>query len=162
MSTTASIQAEASKPHQNQQKKMQECRRCKANGFPNQLIGFEKIGEDPITGKISWKLIDENRQEHKHKFIRTQSSDDLNAFAVKNSNPVASISTYNRVQGDQKKSDSNNNNVFKSRRITDIATVSDISEARRLIAVGWEYKTSYAATIANIPHYILVKREQYN
>ena len=131
MSTTTSIQAEASKPQQNQQKKMQECRRCKVNGFSNQLIGFEKIGEDPITGKISWKLIDENRQEHKHKFRTSQSSD-------------------------------NNNNVFKSRQTTDIATVSDIAEARTLIAVGWEYKTSYAATIANIPYYVLVKREQYN
>src|ERR671931_1832781 len=50
MSTT--IQAEASKP---QNKKMQECRRCKEAGFPNQLIGFEKSGEDPITGKIRWK-----------------------------------------------------------------------------------------------------------
>ena len=134
MSTTTSIQAEASKPQQNQQhkqKKMQECRRCKANGFSNQLIGFEKMGEDPITGKISWKLIGENRQEHKHKFTRSQSSD-------------------------------NNNNVFKSRQTTDIAAVSDIAEARTLIAVGWEYKTSYAATIANIPYYVLVKREQYN
>jgi hypothetical protein len=165
MSTTTSIQAEASKP---QQKKMQECRRCKANGFSNQLIGFEKIGENPITGKISWKLIDENRQEHKHKIIRSQSSDNLKDFAVKNGNPVVtSISNDNaiRVQDDQKKSDSNNNNnsnVFKSRRITDIATVSDIAEARTLIAVGWEYKTSYAATIANIPYYVLVKREQYN
>ena len=164
MSTTTSIQAEASKPQQNQQKKMQECRRCKANGFSNQLIGFEKIGEDPITGKISWKLIDENRQEHKHKFIRSQSSDNLKDFAVRNGNPVVtSISNDNaiRVQDDQKKPDSNNN-VFKSRRITDIATVSDIAEARTLIAVGWEYKTSYAATIANIPYYVLVKREQYN
>jgi len=26
-----------------QQRKMQECNRCKAVGFPNQLIGFEKI-----------------------------------------------------------------------------------------------------------------------
>jgi hypothetical protein len=40
-------QAEASKPLQ--QKKMQECNRCKAGGFPNQLIGFEKIGEDFAT-----------------------------------------------------------------------------------------------------------------
>ena len=134
MSTTTSIQAEASKPQQNQQhqqKKMQECRRCKAVGFPNQLIGFKKVREDPIAGKISWKLIDENRQEHKHKFITSQSSD-------------------------------NNNNVFKSRQTTDIATVSDIAEARRFIAVGWEYKTSYASIIANIPYYVLVKREQYN
>jgi hypothetical protein len=147
---------------------MRECRRCKANRFSNQLIGFEKIGEDPITGKISWKLIDENRQEYKHKFIRSQISDNLKDFAVKNGNPVVtSIPNDNaiRVQDDQKESDSKNNysNVFESRRITDnIATVSDIAEARTIIAVGWEYKTSYAATIANISHYVLVKREQYN
>jgi hypothetical protein len=46
MSTT--VQAEASKLQIN---KMQECRRCKDAGFPNQPIGFEKIEEDPITGK---------------------------------------------------------------------------------------------------------------
>jgi hypothetical protein len=42
------IQAEASKP----QKRMKECNKYKATGFPNQLIGFEKIGEDPTTGKV--------------------------------------------------------------------------------------------------------------
>src|SRR5512133_590786 len=62
MSTT--IQAEASKPQTN---KMQECRRCKDAGFPNQMIGFEKVGEDPITGKIRWKLVSENGQQHEHK-----------------------------------------------------------------------------------------------
>jgi hypothetical protein len=63
MSTTT-IQAEASKPQIN---KMQECNRCKAAGFPNQLIGFEKIGEDPITGKARWKLVNEDGQQHEHK-----------------------------------------------------------------------------------------------
>jgi len=38
-------------------------------------------------------------------------------------------------------------------------SVTDIVEARNLLASGWEYKTSYPATISNIPHYILVKRE---
>ena len=66
MSTTTTIQAEASKP----QKKMQECNRCKAAGFPNQLIGFEKIGEDPVTGKINWKLIDENGEQPHMKCAR--------------------------------------------------------------------------------------------
>ena len=42
----------------------------KAAGFPNQLIGFEKIGEDFATGKINWKLIDENGVEHKHKLVQ--------------------------------------------------------------------------------------------
>jgi hypothetical protein len=61
-------QAEAPKPLQ--QKKMQECNRCKAAGFPNQLIGFEKIGVGFATGKISWKLIDKNGVEQKHKFVQ--------------------------------------------------------------------------------------------
>ena len=121
MSTT--IQAEASKP---QTKKMQECRRCKAAGFPNQLIGFEKVGDDPISGKITWKLVNENGEEHKHK--SNQNDDD-------------------------------NKLVFKHRRVVDISAVTDVEEARKLLALGWEYKTSYPATIANIPHYILVKRE---
>ena len=47
----------------------------------------------------------------------------------------------------------------RRRRIVDIATVADVSEARKLLALGWEYKTSYPATLANIPHYVLVKRE---
>lgn len=51
---------------------MQECNRCKAAGFPNQPIGFEKIGEDPVTGKAKWKLIDENGAEHVHKGVQPQ------------------------------------------------------------------------------------------
>jgi len=127
MSTTT-IQAEASKP----QKKMQECNRCKAAGFPNQLIGFEKIGEDAATGKISWKLIDENGEQHKHKSNNQENSSSL----LQNEKPV-----------------------FHRRRVVDISTVTDVKEARKLLSSGWEYKTSYPATIANIPHYVLVKRE---
>lgn len=138
MSTT-SIQAEASKPQQ-QQKKMQECNKCKAAGFPNQLIAFEKIGEDPITGKIRWKLIDENGLEHKHKFVQNNNNNnDHSAVAAQNENKSSSI--------------------FKRKRIVDIATVTDVEQAKKLITLGWEYKTSYPATISNIPHYILVKRE---
>jgi hypothetical protein len=122
MSTT--IQAEASKPQTN---KMQECRRCKDAGFPNQLIGFEKIGEDPITGKTRWKLVSENGQHHEHK----------------------SNQNYDKPS-------------FKHRRVIDISTVTDLQEAKKLLELGWEYKTSYPATIANIPHYILVKRENNN
>jgi hypothetical protein len=123
MSTTT-IQAEASKP----QKKMQECRRCKDAGFPNQLIGFEKIGEDPSTGKVRWKLVNEDGQQHEHK-------------------------GNNQLQHNDKP-------LFKSRRIVDIAAVTDLQEAKNLLGSGWEYKTSYPATIANIPHYLLVKRER--
>jgi hypothetical protein len=119
--TTTTIQAEPSKP---QNKKLQECKRCNAAGFPNQLIGFEKVGEDPITGKISWKLVTGNGEEHKHK----------------------------NYQSDKKP-------VFKRRRILDISAVTDLEEAKKLLALGWEYKTSYPATIAKIPHYILVKGE---
>lgn len=47
----------------------------------------------------------------------------------------------------------------RRKRIVDIATVTDVSEARKLLALGWDYKASYPATIANIPHYVLVKRD---
>jgi hypothetical protein len=120
-------QAEASKPLQ---KKMQECKRCKATGLPNQMIGFEKVGEDPNTGKIIWKLIDENGGEHTHKRIQDLPID---------KSPSATL--------------------FKRRRVVDIVAITDVSEAKKLLASGWEYKTSYPATIANIPHYVLVKRE---
>ena len=126
MSTT--IQAEASTP----QKKMQECNRCKAAGFPNQLIGFEKIGGDPVTGKISWKLINENGEQHKHKSNNQVDSSSL----LRNEKPA-----------------------FQRKRVVDISTVTDLEEARKLLSSGWEYKTSYPATIANIPHYVLVKRQ---
>jgi len=125
MSTTT-IQAEASKPQTN---KMQECRRCKDAGFPNQLIGFEKIGEDPVTGKVRWKLVNEDGQQHVHK------------------NNIQQQQYYDKP-------------VFRRRRVVDIATVTDIQEAKKLLELGWEYNTSYPATIANIPHYILVKREK--
>ena len=125
---SAISQAEASKPLQ--QKKMQECNRCKAAGFPNQLIGFERIGEDFTTGKINWKLIDENGVEHKHKFVQD--------LSIEKSAATTS---------------------FRRRRVADISAVTDVVEARKLLASGWEYKTSYPATIANIPHHILVKRE---
>ena len=102
---------------------MQECNRCRAAGIPDQLIGFEKIGEDSITGKIRWKLVDENGEEHEHK------------------------------------TNQNQNPIFKHRRVIDIATVTDLQEVKNLFALGWDYKTSYPATIANIPHYVLVKKE---
>lgn len=111
----SAIHAEASKP----QKSMQECRRCKEAGFPAQLISFEKLGEDPATGKTKWKLVDENGAEHVHRGA----------------------------------------SIFKKKKVVDIATVSDVAEARRLLLSGWEYKTSYPATIANIPHYVLLKRD---
>lgn len=97
---------------------MQECNRCKAAGHPGQLISFEKLGEDPVTGKMKWKLIGEDGAEHVHKA-----------------------------------------SAFKKKRIVDIATVTDVAEARRLLIMGWEYKTSFPATIANIPHFVLVKRD---
>lgn len=47
--------------------KTQECDRCKAAGFAEQPIYFEKIGEDPATGKIKWKVCNPDGSEHKHK-----------------------------------------------------------------------------------------------
>jgi hypothetical protein len=119
-------QAEASKPLQQEQKKMQECFKCKAAGFPNQLIGFEKIGENPMTGKGIWKLIDENGSEHKHKYLQEVSSQQ---------------------------------HIFRRRRVVDVVTVTDVEEARKLLTQGWDYQASYPATISNIPHCVLVKKE---
>jgi len=130
MSTT--IPAEASKPP----KKMQECNRCKAAGYPNQLIGFDKVGDDPETGKTRWKLIDENGIEHTHKFVQT------------------SLPQQAQVQ-----IGNNNKPILRRRRVTDIATITNVDEARTLFASGWEFYSSYPATIANIPHYVLVKKE---
>src|SRR5689334_17492176 len=103
-------QAEASKP----QRKMQECKRCRTAGFPNQPIAFEKVGEDTATGKIKWKLVDEHGNEHVHRGTP------------------------------------NNETLYKRRRVIDIATVADVAEARKLLALGWEFKISYPATPANI------------
>jgi hypothetical protein len=47
---------------------LKECFKCKSEGFLSQLIDFEKIGEDPVTGKNIWKLLNEDGTEHKHKF----------------------------------------------------------------------------------------------
>ena len=124
-------QAEASKPQQ--QKKMQECFRCKAAGFPNQTIGFEKIGQDSTTGKNIWKLIDENGTEHKHKFLLD---------STQQSQPYW-----------------NDRPIFRRRRVVDIATVQEVEQVRKLLAQGWDFQTSYPATLSNIPHYILVKKE---
>jgi hypothetical protein len=44
-----------------------ECNICKSEGFPNQLIEFEKTGQDPATGKNLWKLLNKDCTEHKHK-----------------------------------------------------------------------------------------------
>jgi hypothetical protein len=119
----STIQAEASKP----QKKMQECNRCKAAGYANQMISFEKIGVDPANGKIRWKLIDESGAEHVHK---SNSQIDLQSGTF----------------------------YSKRKRIVDVEALTDLAEVRRFLSIGWEFKESYPATIANIPHYILVRR----
>jgi predicted nucleic-acid-binding Zn-ribbon protein len=118
----STLQAEASKPL----KKMQECNKCRNAGFPEQMISFEKTGEDAYSGKVMWRLLDEDGQTHIHK-IRPNAE--------------------------------NSNSFPKRKRIADISTVTDIEEAKKLIRSGWEYKTVFPATLANIPHYVLVKRE---
>jgi hypothetical protein len=140
-------EAEASKPQQQQQKKMQECFKCKAAGFPNQLIGFQKVGEDVVTGKNIWKLINENGVEHKHKYLQSgEESQQLyrNEHYIKTNN---------------NNSDNNSRPIFRRRRVVDIATVADVEDARKMLAQGWDFQTSYPATISNIPHYVLVRRE---
>ena len=49
--------------------------------------------------------------------------------------------------------------TFLRKKVVDIAAVTDVREAKELLLQGWEYKTSYPATISNIPHFILIKRE---
>ena len=51
------------------------------------------------------------------------------------------------------------NSFPKRKKIVDISTVTEIEEAKKLIRSGWEYKTVFPATLQNIPHYVLVKRE---
>ena len=140
MSSTVANNGEASKPLP---KKMQECNRCKDAGYPNQMIGFEKIGRNETTGKTIWKLIDEEGNEHKHKFSEQSGSNWSNNVNSYNNNRTNF--TYGKP-------------IYRQRKVVDIATVTDIQKARELLSQGWEYKTSYAATISNIPHYILIKR----
>ena len=128
MSTT--LGAEASKPL----KKMQECNKCKGAGFSNQMISFERAGEDSYSGKVIWRLLDGNGQVHVHKSVGPIGS------GLENGN-------------------GNYPSLFKRRRLVDINTVTDLEEARKLIKSGWEYKTVFPATLENIPHYVLVKRE---
>jgi hypothetical protein len=116
-------QAEASYPLY--QKKMRECTICKNAGFSEQLITFQNMGDDSVTGKTIWKPIDENGNEHKHKF---------------------NISDTKR-------------SAFMRKKVVDIAVVTNVNEAKELLLQGWEYKTSYTATISNIPHFVLIKRE---
>ena len=90
------------------------------------MIAFEKTGEDAYSGKVMWRLLDEDGQILNHK-IR----------------PITE----------------NSNSFPRRKRISDISTVTDIEEAKKLIRSGWEYKTVFPATLENIPHYVLVKRE---
>lgn len=89
------------------------------------MIGFEKTGQDPVTGKIIWRLMEGNGTEHKHKVFQDSIHE----------NPVG----------------------IRRRRVVDIAAITDVVEARNLLASGWKYENSYPARISNIPHYILVK-----
>jgi hypothetical protein len=106
---------------------MQECNKCKNAGFPNQMITFEKVGEDGVNGKTLWRLLDESGQTHIHKYVG--------------------------------QSLGNSNSLYKRRRVVDISTVTDLEDARKLIKSGWEFKTVFPATLENLPHYVLLKRE---
>ena len=110
------------------QKKMHECTRCKSAGFQEQMIWFKKV-ENGYNDKTLWKLMDDNGLEHIHKY-------------------KISPMVKDEVSGQK----------IRRKKVIDIFTVSDIDEARRLLREGWEYKTSYPATLSNIPHYVLVRR----
>ena len=148
MSTIVS-QAEASKPQQ--QKKMQECFKCKAAGFLNQLIGFQKVGEDPRTGKNIWKLIDENGVVHIHRYLQN--------ISVQQQLPQEQQQLYQNYDNNNTNANTINRPIFRRRRVVDIATVTDVEEVRKLLSQGWDFQTSYPATISHIPHYVLVKKE---
>ena len=104
---------------------MRECAICKNAGFPEQVISFQNLGDDSVTGKTIWKPINENGSEHKHKF---------------------NLSETKRP-------------TFLRKKVVDLAVMTNVSAAKELLLQGWEYKTSYPATISNIPHFVLVKRE---
>jgi hypothetical protein len=47
---------------------MREFTICNSAGFPQQLITFQSIGQDPVTSKTIWKPIDENDKPRKYKY----------------------------------------------------------------------------------------------
>ena len=130
----------------NNKKRCKNVLNAKRAGFPNQLIGFEKIGENPTTGKSIWKLIDENGVEHKHRYLQ-------------NLSPEQEQQHLYPKEGNNTNSNTINRPIFRRRKVVDIATVTDVEEARNLLAQGWDFQASYPATISNIPHYLLVRRE---
>jgi len=46
---------------------MQECNKCRNAGFPEQMISFEETGQDAYSGKVMWRLLDEDGQIHIHR-----------------------------------------------------------------------------------------------
>jgi hypothetical protein len=65
MSTATANVASVEKGPQGQN--LKPCDRCEKVGFKNELIYFEKLGEDPATGKVKWKLHNKDGTEHEHK-----------------------------------------------------------------------------------------------
>lgn len=137
--------AEASKP----QNKMQECFKCKSAGFPQQPIGFEKVGEDPNTGKAIWKLHNPDGSEHQHRVAGTQQIATTEP-ETKQYTGQKQISQYGGY---------GNKPYFKRKRVVDMEVVTELARAKELLAKGWDFETSYPATLSNIPHHILVKKE---
>lgn len=46
---------------------MLACKVCSKNGFPNEMINLDALGEDAVTGKMRWKATNENGEIHQHK-----------------------------------------------------------------------------------------------
>ena len=48
--------------------------------------------------------------------------------------------------------------VFQRRKVVDIATITDIQEAKNLLLQGWEFKTSYPVYNIKYPSLYIIKK----
>lgn len=110
----------------------QNCNKCSAQGFPDQKIGFVNNGTDPATGKTKWKLVE---------------ADPSSPLGYKD----------HTHKGVQKSYGGGTYSKFK--RIIDIAFITDVQEARKLLALGWDYQTAFPTTPVNTPTIVMVKKE---
>ena len=101
-------------------------------GFPNQLIGFQKVGEDVVTGKNIWKLINENGVEHKHKYLQFGEESSHQQQQQTQQQQVYHNGYY--IKTNNNNSNNNSNRPIFRRRVVDIATVADVEDARKMLA----------------------------
>lgn len=53
-------------------KQLTECNRCKAAGFPSQMIAFEKTTKTKPDGQPVWLLLNSDMSGHVHKTTQTE------------------------------------------------------------------------------------------